>query len=958
MKLTFGMFLDGAPWSDKDASFGEVRLGPRGTLALFETHLGLSAPAVHPARRINEYLARVSADNREENWQHRSFAVDPWSTARQLLSWRDRLKAGGWEGGPFKGETVSPRLKSLAALERAAGPLSEGFEDRLCLVLKHLGKTESLPLSLVALLDNREFLPPVWQKIWSRVEAIGVSIKDCSHVSIKSGSASTLSLLRAALLSGDMPKEKAGGKKDDSLLLLEAEDEWQAAESLALWLASGSKESNDDVVIIAGSDTEILDEALRRQGLPRLGVSPVSRWRLALQILPLTLANAWEPIDIQRLAELLTMPAGPVPRYAAGFLLKALNEEPGIGGKAWKRALEEIAAGYARRKLERQAEKNNVHGEEDSRLPEPTAELLREAQAFADGLDAMLAGKRYSPEEGIPEERLRERCQWVIERLALLMGMDNTGAVDRSLLGEAIAQAREIQALAAGKKILPRVLVDRMLDAVIGEGRANPVKKQQAAPWTVLSHPGQIVNSFSTVIWWGFADPASPSEDYWSLKERELLQKHGVSLEDGYWRRQREAQAWRRTLLCARERLMLFFPKQKNGEEQARHPFWDEIISAAEALKPGTSGIIRPCGDLCKEGSWNLAGRSASLAPASPPGSESPVTASWSVPSGLIKPPKSLSYSQMSSYIGCPMNWTIKYHAGLKGMDALTLPSGNQMIGSLCHRIIYEIYAAAPAVSAAGAARKAESLYDELLPSMASELLLEGRELERRRLKTGIVHAVEDLAEKIISLGLTVKRPEEELKQDLKAGGGAIPFVGYADLVLKTSSGDTFILDMKWSSYSKYRKAEVENGDALQLAAYTWLLKSTGAAEAGGNVHAGYYMLAQRELLSDSPLLGKEALSSARSLDEIWNSGIRAWEKDFENLSVGTIEAKGIKEKLLAAETGAKDEKIQEKMSKEAAEQGLLYIKPPCKFCDYKTLCGFDKAGAGTTPDTVTGRAE
>ena len=320
MKLTFGMFLDGVPWSDKDGSFGEVRLGPRGTLALLETYLGLGAPAGHPARRINEYLERLSADDREENWQHRSFAVDPWSTARQLLSWRDRLKAGGWDGGPFKGETVSPRLESLAALETAAGPLSEGFEDRLCLVLKHLEKAEFLPLSQVVLLDNREFLPPVWQKIWNRVEAIGVSIKDCGRFSMKAGNDSTLALVRAALLSEDTPKEKAAGKKDDSLLLLEAEDEWQAAETLALWLAGGSEESNEDVVIIAGSDTEILDDALRRQGLPRLGVSAVSRWRLALQILPLTLANAWEPVDVQRLAELLAMPAGPVPRYAARFL--------------------------------------------------------------------------------------------------------------------------------------------------------------------------------------------------------------------------------------------------------------------------------------------------------------------------------------------------------------------------------------------------------------------------------------------------------------------------------------------------------------------------------------------------------------------------------------------------------------------------------------------------------------
>jgi RecB family exonuclease len=839
----------------------------------------------------------------------------------------------------------------LAALETAASPLSEGFEDRLQMVLKYLEKSAALPLASVTLLDKREFLPPVWQKIWNRAGALGVSVRESSSILMKQNRVSTLASVQTALLPEDTQKRAAAGK-DDSLLFLEAGDEWQAAETLALWLANGSKESNEDVVIIAGSDTEILDAALRRQGLPQLGVSPVSRWRSALQILPLVLANAWEPVDVQRLAELLAMPTGPVLRYAARDLLKALNEEPGIGGKAWKLALERIIKERARRSMERIAKRNGTCIEDDPDSIEPAPEVLKEARLFTEDLNAMLAGERYSPEDGIPEAGLQKRCQWVIERLALLVEMNDSDAVDMSLLKDAMAQAREVQSLAVGKKALPRVLVDRMLDAVIGEGSSNPAKRQQAAPWTVVTHPGQMVNAVGTVVWWGFADPSSSSEDYWSVKEREVLQKNGVTLEGSHWKRQREAQAWRRALFCARERLMLFFPRQKDGSEQAHHPFWDEISSVADIEK---TGIIRKCADLCKGGVWKLAGRSAVLVPAAAPESESPVTQTYSVASGLIKPPKSLSYSQMSTYIGCPMNWTLTYHADLKGMDALTLPTGSRMIGTLCHRIVYEIYTAIPAVSAAEATRKAACLYDELLPSMASELLLEGRELERRRLKAAIVHAVEDLTGKIISLGLAVEKSEEKLDSILKTSGGEIPFTGYADLVLKTSTGDAFILDMKWTTRSKYRKEEVENGDALQLAAYAWLLKSTGSGKHEGNVHTGYYMLAQRELLSDSPLLGKEALPSRRSLDEIWNSGKRAWEKDFENLSSGIIEAKGVKEKFLAAENNLKEEELRERLNGEAAEQGLLYIRPPCGFCDFKIICAVDKAGAVAAVAAVTG---
>ena len=64
------------------------------------------------------------------------------------------------------------------------------------------------------------------------------------------------------------------------------------------------------------------------------------------------------------------------------------------------------------------------------------------------------------------------------------------------------------------------------------------------------------------------------------------------------------------------------------------------------------------------------------------------------------------------------------------------------------------------------------------------------------------------------------ERSEERLEGNLDG----IPFTGYADLLLRDKEGNPFILDMKWSGSSRYRKEEVEQGDALQLATYSWLL--------------------------------------------------------------------------------------------------------------------------------------
>ena len=59
MRILFGMYLDGVPWTNKPASIGEIRTGPFGFLSVLETRLGLSGISVHPVHRIDEYMKRM-----------------------------------------------------------------------------------------------------------------------------------------------------------------------------------------------------------------------------------------------------------------------------------------------------------------------------------------------------------------------------------------------------------------------------------------------------------------------------------------------------------------------------------------------------------------------------------------------------------------------------------------------------------------------------------------------------------------------------------------------------------------------------------------------------------------------------------------------------------------------------------------------------------------------------------
>ena len=76
MQITFGMYLDGVPWSHKQASSGEVQVGPLGLLSLLETKLGLTGPVVHPAVRIDQYMHRMELHDHPDKWFHTSFNAD------------------------------------------------------------------------------------------------------------------------------------------------------------------------------------------------------------------------------------------------------------------------------------------------------------------------------------------------------------------------------------------------------------------------------------------------------------------------------------------------------------------------------------------------------------------------------------------------------------------------------------------------------------------------------------------------------------------------------------------------------------------------------------------------------------------------------------------------------------------------------------------------------------------
>lgn len=911
MRIVFGMQLDGSVWSDEDSSIGVVKTGPLGLLSILETRLGTGRELEHPVHRIDQYMKRLQLIDRESIWFHKSFSIDQWSTARQLLEWRDELVEAGWDGCAISSD--SPRLAALVELESVESTLSYGQSDRLRSVIKSLKSNMPAHIESIILTEPLIMLPLIWQSVLELLKSQGTTISYLS-IPVSKPQTSNLSYIKSEI--NGIDGQNTLSPDDDSLILLKSENEWEAAEHLALWLAS-EYESNDQVAIICGMDTSILDQVLKRHSLPSLGRTTPSKWRELQQILPLTLANAWQPVDIRLIVELLSLTLSVLPRWACKRLLKAIAEEPGVGGRAWSNALIDIT--------ERQKE---FFDDKDD------PEAKEKAEALIEIINELLVNNRFISTDGIPEDKLRERCQMLIERLAWRVD-------EIPMLAEVISQAREIQSLSMGKGVIPRVMLERMLDTVIGTGNALDDMNEEAAPWRVFDHPGQITDSCSNIIWWGFNAPPSSSLTYWSPKERLALSEYGIILQETKSFRSRKAYEWQQGFMCADKRFMAIYISRVDGEDVEHHPYWDTILSAALKVNDDTpEEIVKSC--ICKKskdfsntGDWKFAGRKSLLERVKK--SEAyPVTAYYTVPRSSIKKPETLSYTQMSTLIGCPFKWTLQYHAKLRKSESQSIPTDNQMIGTFCHRIVEDLYAETTYQDAADAYEKAGQLFDSLIPSMASELLLEGSAAERQRYRTSITEAVYQLVTAINRLNLSVEKTEALLEGAVDG----IPYKGFTDILLRDSAGHPFVLDMKWSSSINYRKKEVEEGASLQLAAYAWMLRS---AEPSHQVHAGYFMLTQGRLLSSSPMLADESINTPYTLEEIWNMGVASMNNTIDNLETGTVEVRGLVEKGKAQELNITEEKAVEKIKEEHRRIGMLYQSPPCMFCDYIQLCGMQE---------------
>ncbi len=813
MRITFGMSLDGAEWSWKPASLGEMKAGPQQFLGWLESRLGLDGVTVSAPERINEYQQKISRMN--PAWCRASFELDPWSTAKQLLAWRDELVENGWD----RRSAGTPRLETLAALEADPGRLSPGIPDRMLAVLEELPRH---PFDgTLYLVDEMEHLPYLWRQVISQLEGCGMMIAGA----------------------------ESGNTYSPKLFLVDSANEFLLAAECVRYLSSGE---NGSVALLCEGDSTVLDEVLHRNGFGRLGSVENSRWRESLQILPLWLETIWKPFHPQRFLELLLLPQTPVPAVLARELIAALQEEPGRGGEAWQEALRR-----AQEKCKDQASGSDV---------------LEKMWNF-------LEHKCFLVEDSVSAETIISHCTLLAERLA-------PRVKTYPALALVLEHAGVLKKIVAERSSVKRTELARILDSIISTGTVGDPEGREYNDFTVFSDPGMIDREFDTLVWWNFIDHGIPGSTDWMQEECAVMP--GCCPEA---RREREHLAWKNALRRVRKNAIFFVPQTLRGEAVFPHPLRDELdipdeqIVAAAGLADGT-------------GRWRLADRERQL-------TKQPVV----VPSirakidgNAIHPVRALSYTQLEALFACPFLWFLQDYLGLKKPPVMQVPTGGIMLGNLAHKVIEEMYRNRETLQEEEAKQFAAERFDQLVPVMAAELLLDGRSVERQRIRTTLIAAVETLVREINSRKLLVKGTEKEFHGIFDG----IDFVGKLDLYLEDQTGNPFVIDMKWSTSSRYER-DLKKDRALQLAVYSWLLDAKEF-----NVRCSYFLFPKKKLLFEQN----------QRWGELWEKAKTTWAQRLGKLHEGVLERGRVME-----EKDLKNSPL------------ALPVSAECGFCDYAALC-------------------
>ncbi|MEX2443138.1 MAG: PD-(D/E)XK nuclease family protein [Alkalispirochaeta sp.] len=802
-RLRFGIGLDSGQCMDEGALIGVQRVGPRGLLTEFERSLGLPSVELTVTERVScfrELLGAV-ADDGEPFWKS-SLAVDQYAVAQDLLRIRDEFVLAGWD---FTADTQAPqRLRDLSTLERdraLSGPTGDlrGIADRYRAVVSALAsgdRRDGIPgIASIECADRRDLLPRPWSRLLTMLDDAGLMVTErpiVAPMEEPNGFSNRERLLAILRDQSDEASERGARIELDherTVFVIRGGTVAEYAQHIARgtlgFAVNGGRQA-----IIAPRASATLATAFAHVGHPRPRAGADAEVPPVAALVRLLPAFLFDPLDVDRVAEFLSVRPNPLGSAPARRLLRALQNRPGLGSTHWKQAVEKLD------------------------------EKQRAAYEAWFGLVRVPEGEPCPATKAVlPFERLGS---WA-RRMAHTPG----GMPVNWLSLESTCRRITEQITAAYADGISRLQLEQLIARMVP---SEDGMRAEAGAVPVFSSAAELDALVDSLVWMPFCATSSTDGalyDWLREDERRWLAERGVTLDTPEDLAMRERAEVARAVEMART-VWLCVPDHDDGEPVRPHPVYQFLTARREA-----SSFTHTLDELT--------GSLPELTFTAPPA----LRDEWhlaEIPVDSLE--QSISFTRLNTLLTVPHAWVAEYAAGLTPTRGYAVPHGAWLYGSLAHDLADAWFSRADWSDLGPSDFSAwfRTAFDEYVRTVGTPLVRPGREAERARVRAVTHDGVFALDRLLRERGWRPVAAESDLTGTI----GGKPVHGRADVLCTTGEGEeiSVVIDLKWQGEPK-RREEVESGSAWQLGFYAAI---SGAPP--DEVEAGYFILDRRRLVA------------------------------------------------------------------------------------------------------------
>jgi ATP-dependent helicase/nuclease subunit B len=826
MTIHFGLDFDGNvhPTPAPNAA-GDLYAGPHRLLHWLEHQLGLSGfPNNTEYLRIELYRQTLGAllETDASVFYKNSFNSDRFATAAVLLERRDELCLSGWNFEVFP--EMPPRLATFAALETAfqkkkndpeIGAAAWGWADRFEMALQRL-HNHALPIDQFCLYEPAQLQPPFVARLVQVLQEKDIQIK-YEALTPAAPENTALGFLQRRMCAESATNECSEMPFDGSLLLLRARRDSDAAVAIAQIL----KQNTDFKPLFLLPELNLmLEQALVLEGLPALGVLSASLARPSLQVLKLAPAFLWEPVDVFKIMEFVTLPVKPFDDGLALEIARVLAEKPGLFSDTW------FAAVY-------------------SYLERPEVE-----KAAATHYDFWFDRRRYKADATAPKRDAVELYKYLQDWARDFF--ETSGRKSSSLLVLA-EQARRIHDLleALPEQRIGFLELERIVRTIYDP---SPVQMTTATvgAYSYVQKAGALAAPAENVLWWNcLFEQTAPSPDRWQAKERQWLHTQGIALSEPVQEGQLNLLRQQKPVLQSVSRLILVVPEQADGKESVPNLLLGDIEAAFSRHRAFTFSLDDPQDRKRLSDCLQV----PEFMQIEPRVSGRPKPQLWLNRPDLLTDSAYETPTNLESLFYYPHRWFFRQKAKLYPSNLLSVTSDTTLLGNLAHRFFELLLKedSLPTIDKSSVHAWIDEKARYLLEREGATLLLYGREPERNAFLNRVKNAAWSLICLIRENNWSVLHTEYNLEGSFLG----VPVRGKADLVLQRGQ-EHAIVDLKWSG-ARRRKELIQNGEDLQLTLYAHLFPPPDRWP-----HTAYFILEDGKMIARNRSAFADAMVAGR----------------------------------------------------------------------------------------------